>query len=285
MKQHPTAFTIFPPMLIEEKSLRHWINHFYGYGSWHAPVWFVAYEENGGDLPEEVAEKFKYFQDVQQSETEATLCDIRQLYKRVGFRAEGRKAEVFSNLHEYRFGRDATLHGFWKNLIAFAHGYRKEETGDVLSYQQDIFASPSSAREALIRLYPLPSPHNHAWYYSWLDLSPQFGFLKSRALYEEHLYETRVTALLENIHIYQPKVVLMYGMNNINKLKKSVQEFFPDTKFKIVKAVPQQIPQYHRADVRDTTLIITTQIPGLRHNRVESGFDWQLFGKTLTSGS
>ncbi len=44
-------------MLIEEKALKHWIDHFYGYGSWQARFWFVGYEESGGDVPEEVAEK------------------------------------------------------------------------------------------------------------------------------------------------------------------------------------------------------------------------------------
>ena len=79
----------------------------------------------------------------------------------------------------------------------------------------------------------------------------------------------------------KPEVVLMYGMDNINALKKSVQEFFPNAKFKIVKAIKQQIPQHHRADFDGTTLLITTQIPALRHNRIETGFDWQVFGKTL----
>jgi hypothetical protein len=61
--------------------------------------------------------------------------------------------------------------------------------------------------------------------------------------------------------------------NNINLLKKSVQEFFPDAKFKMVKAIKQQIPQHHRADFDGTTLLITTQIPALKHNRIETGYD------------
>ncbi|HEV8512393.1 MAG TPA: hypothetical protein VGQ59_03925, partial [Cyclobacteriaceae bacterium] len=75
--------------------------------------------------------------------------------------------------------------------------------------------------------------------------------------------------------------VLMYGMDNINLLKESVCKNFPDAKFKMVKAVKQEIPQYHRADFDGTTLLITTQIPALRHNRVETGFDWHKFGKLV----
>ena len=51
--------------------------------------------------------------------------------------------------------------------------------------------------------------------------------------------------------------------------------------FALNKALPQQIPQHHRADFNGTTLIITTQIPALRHGRVETGFDWEVFGRRL----
>jgi hypothetical protein len=149
---------------------------------------------------------------------------------------------------------------------------------DLLAYQQNTFLSPSAQSEALIPLYPLPSPHNHAWYYSWLDL-PQVNFLKTRSLYQEHVYERRVQTILSNIRTYKPEVVLLYGMDNINTLKNSVQQFFHGAKFKLEKAITQLIPQHHRAEVNGTTMLITTQIPALRHNRIESGFDWEEFGK------
>jgi hypothetical protein len=75
----------------------------------------------------------------------------------------------------------------------------------------------------LIPLFPLPA-HNHAWYYAWLEL-PQFPFLKSRALYEDYIYSTRINQILKNITVYKPEVVVMCGMDNINLLQKSVQEF------------------------------------------------------------
>ena len=73
----------------------------------------------------------------------------------------------------------------------------------------------------------------------------------------------------------------MYGMNSIQTLKKSVQEYFDGIQFKMVKATRQQIPQHHRADVNGTTLLITTQIPALRHNRPETGFNWEAFGESV----
>jgi hypothetical protein len=268
-------------MLIEEKPLGHWIDHFYGYGSWHAKIWFIGYEEGGGDQPEEVAEKLNYFYNAHTSAVHPTLCDIRELYRRVAFTVDGPRADVFSTLHDYRFGSHAHLHGSWKNLIAFEYGYRNEKLPDLLAYQKNLFATPSS-NEALIQFYPLPA-HSHAWYYSWLDLSPQFGFLKSRALYQEHVFETRINNILHHLSAYKPALVLMYGMDNINTLKKSIQAFFPDAKFKMVKGIKLQIPQHHRADFNGTTMLITTQIPALRHNRIETGFDWEEFGKTLRS--
>ena len=72
-------------------------------------------------------------------------------------------------------------------------------------------------------------------------------------------------------------------MDNINTLKKSVQQFFPDAIFKLIKATKRQIPQHHRADIDGTTVLITTQVPALRHNRIETGFDWEEFGKVVKS--
>ena len=266
-------------MLIKEEPLRHWIDSFYGYGSWHARFWFIGYEEGGGEIPEEVADKLNYLYNANAQPGE-TLCDIRELYKYVAVRWDGAKASLFNNLYEYRFGENAIQHGLWKNLIAFVHGYKQTTLPDVLAYQQHTFLSSSAHNEALIQLYPLPSPHNHAWYYSWLDF-PQLGFLKNRALYEEHVYPRRMHTILTNISTYRPEVVLMYGMNNINSLKKSVQEFFHAAKFQMIKAEKQTIPQYHRAELNGTTMLVTTQIPALRHNRVETGFDWEEFGRRI----
>jgi hypothetical protein len=278
-------------MLIEEKVLKHWIDNFYGYGSWDAKFWFIGYEESGGDVPEEVAEKINYFYKVHASGGDGTLCDIRELSRHVAIRweppsrsASASKMNLFANRYEYRFDSGAVQHGVWKNLIAFIHGYRNQELPDLLTYQRHTFASTSAHNEALIQLYPLPSPHNHAWYYSWLEL-PQLSFLKSRTLYQEHVYQRRINSILSKISTYKPEVVLMYGMDNINTLKKSIQEFFPGVKFKMIKATKQQIPQHHQAEVDGTTMLLTTQIPALRHNRIETGFDWEEFGKRLGSAA
>ena len=267
-------------MLIDPNALSYWINHFYGYGSWNAPIWFVALEDGGGNVPEEVADKLSFFSNTHGQVTGPTLSDLREMYRHLVFRFERSKADEFTNLYEYRFGNDAKLHWLWKNLIAFVHGYRNEELADVLAYQKNSFVLQSTPNETLIRLYPLPNPHHHAWYYGWLDM-PQFPFLKSRALYQEHVYENRMRTLLHSIATYKPEVVLMYGMENINKLKKPMQESFPESKFKIAKAIKQQIPQHHRADLNGTTMIITTQIPALRHGRIETGFDWEEFGRAV----
>jgi len=266
-------------MLIGEKQLHYWIDNFYGYGSWKAKIWFVAYEEDGGDTPEEVGEKFNDFYDKHSSTEQPTLCDLRELYRQVSFRVDGPRAKLFSNLYEYRFGEHAKPHGIWKNLIAFVHGYRDENLPDMIRYQQDSFAM-SSSQEAWIKLYPLPSTHNHAWYYSWLDM-PQFDFLKSRARYENHVYHKRMSTILQKIDTHKPEVVLMYGMDNINALKASVQSSFSEAKFNTVKAVKQQIPQHHHTTFRGTTLLITTQTPALHHNRIETGFDWYELGKNV----
>jgi len=102
-------------------------------------------------------------------------------------------------------------------------------------------------------------------------------------LYQEYIYERRIHTILTNIRECKPEVVLMYGMNNINILKKSVLEFFPGDKFKMIKGTKRQIPQHHRADINGTTILITTQMPTLKHHRIETGFDWEEFGKIVKS--
>ena len=267
-------------MLIEEKKLQHWIDHFYGYGSWQAPIWFVAYEDGGGELPEEVAEKINYFDKVHRA-PEKSLCDIRELYKNISLHPDTAKSTEFENRYEYRFGKKSLQSNLWKNLILFAHGYR-DEKADALVYQRETFLSSGKGREAMMLLYPLPSPHSHAWYYSWLD-APTMPFLKVRRVYEEVVYEQRINTILSQMTAHKPNVVLMYGMSNINALKHSIQQFFPGAKFKMVKGVKLQFPQHHRAQLGPTTMIITTQIPALRHNRIETGFDWEAFGRMIKS--
>lgn len=78
-------------MLIKVKPLQHWIDNFYGYGSWEAKIWFVGYEDGGIDLPEEVAQRLDYFN----GQPSDTLCDIRELYSKVTFTADGPRADHF----------------------------------------------------------------------------------------------------------------------------------------------------------------------------------------------
>lgn len=266
-------------MFIEEKSLTHWINSFYGYGSWQARFWFVAFEESGGDVPEDVAERTTYFATTFPGH-DATLCDIREIYRHVHARMDGPRADKFFTLFDHRFGAEAVLHGGWKNLIAFTHGCDTKKLPDLLSYQKKYFVSPATCKEALIMLYPLPAPHNHAWYYSWL-LMPGLDFIRNRLQYQKTVYESRITTILNNMVAHKPEVVLMYGMNNINILKKSIQRLFPSAIFKTGNAIKQHTPQYHRTDLNGTRVLITTQVPTLRHNRIESGFDWYAFGESL----
>lgn len=274
-------------MLIREEALRHWLENFYGYGSWDAKFWFVALEEGSGDQPQEVADKFNYFER-QHSNEEARLCDIRKLYSHLSFEIGGPRAGKISNLFEYRFGEHAVLHGGWKNLIAFVHGFSGKSLpkGDdravsLLDYQKNQLAQPSQKKEALLRLYPLPA-HNHAWYYSWLDL-PHLKFLRTRATYREYVFDRRIHHILENIRSFKPNVVVMYGMENVNELKKAVQTSFSGARFRMVKAIGREIPQHHITELGVTKLLITTQIPALRHNRIETGFDWEAFGKSQRS--
>lgn len=269
--------------LISQTALSHWIDYFYGYGSWEAPIWFINHEEPSGDMPEEVADKFNYFINAHDVVNKPTLCDLQALYRHVRFTPERSRADIFANLYDYRFGPNAVQRGEWKGIISFVHGYTQESIAkplDHLEYQRNSLATAPN-NEALLRLYPLPA-HSHAWYYSWLDLR-DMDFLKSRVAYQEHVYKVRIETILENMRIHRPKLVVMYEMTSINTLKESVQSHFLGTKFTSVKAIPRKIPQHHIAQLSeiDTSIVITTQSTGLRHNRRETGFDWEAFGIEL----
>jgi hypothetical protein len=266
-------------MQIEEPQLLHWLHHFYGYGSWSARSWLIGYEEPGGDVPEEVADKFNYFYS-HHSEAKPALCNIRELYQHVSVGTEDPKAEKFTNRYDYRFGTTAIQSTVWKNLTAFEYGYDNQPQPDPLLYQKEKFAHASLKREAIMPLYPLPGSHTHSWHYNWLNLT-NCDFLKSQQRYEEYIYAQRMHTILSNLREHKPAVVLMFGMKNINGLKKTIQEFFDGVQFSTGKGIKLQIPQHHRADINGTALIITTQIPALRHGRIETGFDWAEFGRKI----
>src|SRR5690606_6852910 len=267
-------------MLIVQEALRHWIENFYGYGSWQARFWFVAYDEGGGETPEDVAERINYFKAHHPQSGDSELCDIRDLYGKVLLRWEGPKAKAYRTLYDYRFGDHAAPHTIWKHLTALEYAFRGEPQPNFIDYQEHAFASTTARNEAILKLFPLPAAHHHGWYYSWLQL-PGLEFIRSRTTYEERVYPPRIQRILSKIRTCKPELVLFYGMNNINTLKASVQEHFPEAQFTLFKAVKQHTPQYHRADVEGTTLLITTQIPALRHRRVETGFDWEALGKAV----
>ncbi|MEJ1239970.1 hypothetical protein WBG78_17655 [Chryseolinea sp. T2] len=267
--------------LISEHNLQLWIDKFFGYGTWGANIWLVGYEEGGGDLPEEVAEKTNYFAVHHQQSEQPVLCDLQDLYRNVGYRDEGPKGKSFETLFEYRFGKDALLNGAWKNLIAFTHGYNHHEVPDLLNYQKTSFIDSGDA--AMVRFYPLPSPHSHAWYYRWLVVSKPLSYIRDREQYEQHVFPNRMSSIIRQIKKHRPGLVLMYGMTNVQKIKDSFEQELKSIKFRMVKAVKLQIPQHHAAWFGETQVIITTQLPTLRHNRVETGFDWHYFGDLVSS--
>ncbi len=234
-------------------------------------------------MPEEVADKLNHFTDTHQNVNSPTLCDLRALYQQVRFTPERSRADVFTNLHDYRFGPKAVQRGEWKGIISCVLGYNNQHISHSeasLEYQRYSLATGAN-NEALLRLYPLPA-HSHAWYYSWLELKGM-DFLKSRIAYQEHVYEARMRTILGHIHRYHPKLVVMYDMTGINTLKASIQRHFSGVKFTSINAIPGKIPQHHMAKLPKigTTIVITTQSTGLRHNRRETGFDWHAFGSAL----
>ncbi|MDZ7647372.1 MAG: hypothetical protein U5K54_09420 [Cytophagales bacterium] len=125
-------------MLIKEDALKHWIDNFYGYGSWQARFWFINHEEGGGDTPEEVADKLNYFRNLHAPDNHTALCDIRELYQYLhsltGPAHEPICSQIFTNID--LIGTWFNMER-WKNLIAFVHGYQNKPLPDLLEYQKN----------------------------------------------------------------------------------------------------------------------------------------------------
>jgi len=221
-------------MPLDPAKLQHWIDNFYGYGSWDAPVWFIGYEEGGGADYKEVEQKLDYFDINHKNSNGPTLCDIRSLHLAVKCHAK-----YYDTHGELRFTgthpNGSKLQGTWGNLIRFVKGYCGKIYDSDLEYQKTSLAFPEKGNEALIELFPLPSPNKQVWYYGWLDIKDETlrPLLKTRKSYEDSLVENRLNSIkkMADQKIESLQIMVFYGIsgkvNAIKDIFKSEGKFEP----------------------------------------------------------
>jgi len=164
------------------------IERFFGYGTWSAPVWFIGMEEGGGSSLAEVETRIGTWQARGANELE----DLAEFHRAIGVTRH--------------FGERPALQSTWAKLIRVLFGLRGE-SADTERVRRQLGRQGSET--ALVELLPLPSPSTSHWLYR--DIS-DISYLASRESYREHVAPLRVRRLRERIAQHRPQVVIFYGL-------------------------------------------------------------------------
>ena len=178
--------------MLNSSALNTYLESFYGYGRWSAPIWFIGIEEAGGKAEREIEERLA----VWASRGHQELEDAPTFYPASGNHAW--------------HGESATPQATWKQLIRMlllARG-KCDDDKATLDYQRTQLGS-SSGDTCLAELLPLPSPGTATWNYNrWSDL-PR---LTSRQSYHAAMPGTRAETLKDRCSLYRPAVIIFYGL-------------------------------------------------------------------------
>ena len=165
--------------------------HFFGYGRWAAPVWFVGLEEAGSGVPPELHRRLQVWDQSGQRELE----DAPAFYPACG-------------INQWH-GPNAKIQHTWRQLIRIwliACGQSDSEAS-LLAHQQNAFGAASGG-VCLTELSPLPAPNSGQWPYADHQDLPRW--VQSRELFMQAVAAPRIATLRERVAEHQPKVVVFY---------------------------------------------------------------------------
>ena len=169
-----------------------YMTKFMGYGSLHAPIWFLGAEEGGEGSAEALLNRvdtWKHF-------GRETVGDIYEFHKRIG--------------GEDLFGDRPRIQRTWGKLIEIAlliEGL--EPTRDSVREFQASRLGRKDGGLLLGELMPLPKRKLGSWPYAGLkELVP---YLATKKSYLEEIRPVRIAMLRDAIKSYVPKQVLFYS--------------------------------------------------------------------------
>jgi hypothetical protein len=177
--------------MLNPSALNNYIESFFGYGRWQAPVWFVGIEEAGGRTERELEQRLTVWAQRGQKELE----DAPTFY-------------LQSGNHQWH-GQEAKLQETWKQLIRMLLVARGKPDTDkaILDYQRSHWGC-ARGRECLADLLPLPSPSSTAWNYCrWSDLP----WLQTRIEYQNYVALKRAHFMQQQLEKHKPQVVIFYA--------------------------------------------------------------------------
>ncbi len=178
--------------MLKSTAFNKYLEVFFGYGRWSAPIWFVGIEEAGGRTERELEQRLAVWAARGRKELE----DAPACYPVSG--------------HRGWHGEDAKIQPTRKQLIRLLLLARGECADDkaILAYQSAQLGS-FAGDTCLTELLPLPSPDTATWNYGrWSDLEQ----LRSRQSYMARMLAPRAAVLKRRCADYQPSVVIFYGL-------------------------------------------------------------------------
>jgi hypothetical protein len=180
---------------LDDTTVEAFIDRFFGYGDWDAPVWFIGMEEGGGGSIPEVRRRIETW------------------------RARG--SRELEDLVDYHFAIGVTKHvrarpalqPTWSKLVHLLLGMAGEVATDerIRTFQAKELGRKGGS-SALLELLPLPSPGVGEWLYVGATTIPH---LSSRERYRLHIVRHRIAAIREQVARHPPRVIVFLGMSYV----------------------------------------------------------------------
>ena len=178
--------------MLNRTTLAGYMESFFGYGRWSAPIWFIGIEEAGGRNEREMEQRLAVWSSRGNNELE----DAPTFYPESG--------------NQGWHGECSSIQATWKQLIRMLLLARSErdDDRDILDYQRLYFGT-ATGDTCMAELLPLPSPDTAIWNYGdWSDI-PQ---LKTPQTYHAEMFVPRSAVLKKRCISYLPSVVIFYGL-------------------------------------------------------------------------
>lgn len=185
-----------------DNELELYMNNFFGFGNWNSDIWFVGIEEGGGNSKEEVNLRLESWLN-----SKKDLLDNYEHHKNIGI---------------LQFFDKKVLQPTWRKLIRLKLSYEgitadNDLIRDIQSNNWGLITSDN----ALLDLFPLPSPSNSKWFYNeWSHLP----YLKNRKEYYDFVIDYRVKYIRDKIEKHKPKVIVFYSLSMINYWNKIAED-------------------------------------------------------------
>ena len=178
--------------MLNRTTLTDYMESFFGYGRWGAPIWFIGIEEAGGRSESEIEQRLAVWSSRGKNELE----DAPAFYPASG--------------NQGWHGECGFIQATWKQLIRLmllARGKRDDDR-DILDYQRSQLGT-TTGDTCMVELLPLPSPDTASWNYgAWSDIP----HLNTRQSYHAEMFFPRAAALEKRCISYRPSVVIFYGL-------------------------------------------------------------------------